>query len=103
MKNKTFIIKTLYNKDSKSQTVVFEGDLGIKNAESIKTSVQTLKINSDSVSIHLKNVEKLDITTIQILRAMRFDLTGKGKKINIILELPHEIERLLNNTGFDKL
>ena len=103
MKNKTFIIKTLNNKDPKSQTVVFEGDLGIKNAELIKTTVQTLKFNSDSVSIHLKSVEKLDITTIQTLRAMKIALTGKGKKINMIFELPHEIERLLKNTGFDKI
>jgi anti-anti-sigma regulatory factor len=103
MKNKTFIIKTLNNKDPKSQTVVFEGDLGIKNAELIKTTVQALKFNSDTVSIQLKSVEKLDITTIQTLRAMKIALAGKGKKINMILELPNEIERLLKNTGFDKI
>ena len=81
MKNKTFIIKTLNNKDSKSQTVVFEGDLGIKNAEAIKNTIQTLRFNSDTVSIHLKSVEKMDITTIQILRALNIALTDKGKKI----------------------
>jgi len=103
MKNKTFIIKTLNNKDSKSQTVVFEGDLGIKNAELIKNTVQALKFNSDSVSIHLKSVEKMDITTIQILRALKIALTSRGKKISMIMELPHEIERLLKNTGFDNI
>jgi anti-anti-sigma regulatory factor len=103
MKNKTFIIKILHNKDSKGQTILFEGDLGIKNAEAINATVKTLKFNSDTVSIHLKSVEKLDITTIQVLRALGISLTEKGKKIDLILELPHEIERLMKNTGFDKI
>jgi anti-anti-sigma regulatory factor len=103
MKNKTFIIKTLNSKDSNSQTVVFEGDLGIKNAEAIKSAVQALKLNSDSVSFHLKSVEKMDITTIQTLRALSLSLKGKGKEINIIKDLPQEVERLLKNTGFDNL
>lgn len=103
MKNKTYIIKTINNKDSKSQTVVFEGDLGIKNAEVIKNTVQALRFNTDSVTIHLKSVEKMDITTIQILKAVKIALTAKGKKISMEMELPHEIERLLKNTGFDKI
>jgi anti-anti-sigma regulatory factor len=103
MKNKTFIIKTLNSKDSKSQTVVFEGDLGIKNAEAIKNTVETLKLNSDTVSFHLKSVEKLDITTLQTIRAFSKVLTDKGKNISMVTDLPQEIERLLKNTGFDKI
>lgn len=103
MKNRTFIIKTLNNKDSKGQTVIFEGDLGIKNAEPIKNTLQTLKISADIVSLHLKNVEKLDITTLQIIKAFKTSLSDKNKTISMITELPQEIERLLNNTGFDKI
>jgi anti-anti-sigma regulatory factor len=103
MKNRTFIIKTLNNKDSKGQTIIFEGDLGIKNAEAIKNTLQTIKVSSDTVSLHLKNVEKLDITTLQILKAFETNLSDKQKTINIVTELPQEIERLLNNTGFDKI
>ncbi len=102
MKNKTFIIKNMAGKDPKIMTVVFEGDLGIKNAEDIKKTVQTLKFNADSVTLQLKNVEKLDITTIQTLRALRKSLNDKGKNVSLTSSVPQEIERLLSNTGFDK-
>jgi len=102
MKNKTFIIKNLTGKDPKIQTVVFEGDLGIKNAEDIKKSIQTTKFSVDTVIFQLKNVEKLDITTIQTLRALRSSLRDKGKNVTLTSDVPQEIERLLLNTGFNK-
>ena len=100
MKNKTFIIKTLNSKDTKGQTLLFQGDLGIKNAIAIKDAIQVLKINTESVTIQLKNVEKLDITTIQNICALRNSLTATGKKVDVHLELFQDIERLLLNTGF---
>jgi anti-anti-sigma regulatory factor len=102
MKNKTFNIRTLIDKDLKEQSVIFEGDLGLNNAEAIKKTIQTLKLNGEAFTIHLKNVEKLDITLIQIIKALRIALFNKGKKTKILSELPQDIERLLKNTGFDK-
>lgn len=101
MKNRSFSVVGIDGKGSKGKTVVFEGDLGIKNAEAIRTTVSTMKYTSDAITIHLKNVEKLDITTIQNIRALRKKLNDGGKKITIKSELPQEIERLLGNTGFD--
>jgi len=100
MKNKPFSIVNL-SKGAKGQTVVFEGDLGIKQTEAIKNTMQTLKFNSDVITLQLKNVEKLDITTIQNIRALKNMLTSKGKQVTVISEIPQEIERLLNNTGFN--
>jgi hypothetical protein len=103
MKNKTFIIKTLNEDGSKAETLVIEGDLGIKNAEAIKSAIKSINIKMNSVKIYLKNVGKLDITTIQTIRAFSNDLGNKGKTVSLIAELPSEIERLLTNTGFDKI
>jgi len=100
MKNKPFSIVNL-SKGAKGQTVVFEGDLGIKQTEAIKNTMQTLKFNSGVITLQLKNVEKLDITTIQNIRALKNMLTSKGKQVTVISEIPQEIERLLNNTGFN--
>ncbi len=100
MKNKPFSITNL-NKGSKGQTIVFEGDLGIKYTEAIRNTLKTLKFNSDIITLQLKNVEKLDITTIQNIRALRDALSGRGKKVTVTSELSQDIERLLLNTGFD--
>lgn len=102
MKNKTFLIKTLNSKDTKEQSVVFQGDLGIKNAEAIRNAMQALTFSSESVIIQLKNVEKLDITSIQNIRALKNSLKENGKKVEVYSELSQELERLLTNTGFDK-
>jgi len=101
MKNKTFNIVSMNGKGTKGQTIVLEGDLGIKNTEAIKNALQSLKINSDTITFKLRSVEKLDITSIQNIRALKNALTEKGKNVSVTSELPPEIERLLNNTGFD--
>jgi anti-anti-sigma factor len=103
MKNKTFLIKNLTGKDPKVQTLTFEGDLGIKNAEEIKKTIQTMKFSADLVSLQLKNVEKLDITTIQTIIALKNSLKTRGKDVSLTSALPQEIERLLSNTGFEKI
>jgi anti-anti-sigma regulatory factor len=102
MKSRTFNIKTLNSKDPKNQTVVFEGDLGIKNAEGILETIRSLKFSAETVTLNLKSVEKLDITTIQNIRALKSELTTLGKKVEVNAQINPEIERLLINTGFDK-
>jgi len=102
MKSKTFIIKTSNDKNSKTVTVILEGDLGIKNAVAIKNSIQAIKFNTNSVVLNLKNVEKLDITTVQTINALRTALRSNGQKTELIAELPADIEKLLKNTGFSK-
>jgi anti-anti-sigma regulatory factor len=102
MKNRTFNIKTSVSKDTNVQTVVFEGDLGIKNAEPILEAIKALKFNAATIILNLKSVEKLDITTIQCLRALRNHLNGLGIKTEVNSHVSPDIERLLINTGFDK-
>lgn len=101
MKSKAYNIRISNGKDSKSQTISFEGDLSIKNISSIKRSIQAIKVIRDSVVIHLKGVEKLDITSIQLIKAFRASLINNGKSIQTISELTPDIESLLMNTGFD--
>lgn len=99
MKSKTFNIVS--SKGPKGVTVILEGDLGIKNTEAVRNALMALKLNSDSVTFHLKNVEKLDITSIQNIRALKNNLVSQGRKVTVNAELPPEIERLLKNTGFE--
>ena len=102
MKNKTFSIKTSIDKSSKVQNLFFEGNLALINASAIKKTIQAMTFKSDSVIIHLSSVEKLDITFIQIIRALRIVLEKEGKKTSTVSEVPGDIERLLTNSGFYK-
>jgi anti-anti-sigma regulatory factor len=101
MKNKSYNIKISEDKVLKSHTVTMEGDLGLKNAIALKQTFQMQKFKHDTVLFQLKNVEKLDITTIQTLRAIRLALNKTGKKTQMQADLTPEVERLLKNTGFD--
>lgn len=101
MKSKTYNIKNSDDRELKLQTVMMEGDLGIKNSLAVKQTIQGIKFKGETVLFQLKNVEKLDITTIQTLRAIRTALNKTGKKTKLQAELTPEVERLLKNTGFD--
>ena len=100
MKNKTFSIKTSIDTSSNVQNLFFEGNLALINAAAIKKTIQTMSFKSDSVIIHLRSVEKLDITFIQIIRALRIALENDGKQTSTVAVVPGDIERLLTNSGF---
>jgi anti-anti-sigma regulatory factor len=101
MKSKTFNIRTSNNNSSKVQTIHLEGDLGINNSVAIKKSIAEMSFTGETVAIQIKNVERLDVTFLQILRALKTSLEKDGKKTDIISEIPKDIELLLLNTGFE--
>lgn len=103
MKNITFSITTSINRALKAQTLTFEGDLGIKNAGEILKIIQGIKFTVESVTIQLKNIEKLDITSIQTIRALCIALNSQGKKTEIVSGISENFERLLINTGFSNI
>lgn len=100
MKMKTFSINRSVQADS--QTFVMEGDLSIRNAAAIRKTILSHKAG-ESVELHLKNVEKLDITTVQLIFSFRNFIESQGKKFNIIPELKPETEKLLKTTGFENI
>jgi anti-anti-sigma regulatory factor len=101
MKNKTFNIKTSNNNSSKVQTILLEGDLSINNSVAIKKSVQAMSFTGDSVVIQIRNVDRMDITFLQTLKALKTSIEMNGKKTEINSEIPKEIELLLLSTGFE--
>jgi hypothetical protein len=103
MKSKTFNIKSSIDKLLKVQTLIFEGDLGISNANDIGKTIQSISFSGDKVVIHLRSVVKLDITFIQLIRALQIALENDGKKTEIITEFTQEIERSMISSGVDKI
>lgn len=103
MKQKTFNCKIVAGKDLTSQTLVLEGDLGMRNSTAIGAFLNSAVFNAENVNVHLKNVEKLDITTIQYVKALEQQLVRNNLKVGIIAELPDELKSLLANSGFSTL
>jgi anti-anti-sigma regulatory factor len=103
MKQKTYNCRLIAGKDGKCQSLILEGDLGLRNSSAIGTFLNSAKFNSEKIIIQLRNVEKLDITTIQYLIALQHHLILNKVQTEINAELPEEITRLLGNTGFSSL
>ena len=100
MKQKSFNIRNITGKGDKAQTLILEGDLGIKNAAAMTKTLLSLKFNGEKLIFNLRKVEKLDITTIQVVRSFEKHLTDMGIKIEITSEFSDDIKKLLANTGF---
>lgn len=98
MKQKSFSLRNI--EESGSKSLVAEGDLGIKNAASLRKSLLETGFSSGENILNLRNVEKLDITTIQLITSLRKQLEGSGKKLIVKAELPDGIMKLMANTGF---
>lgn len=99
MKQKSFSIRN--NEESGSnKSWVLEGDLGLKNAASLRKSLLETRFANGENVMHIRNVEKLDITTIQNIQSLRKQLESSGKKLVVEAELPDSILRLMANTGF---
>ena len=103
MNKNTFDIKSRKEKGSKTQTLVFEGDLSFKNAVLIKKRMDALKITGDTIRFQLLNVDNLDITFIQMIYSLVSPLKNKGKEIEIISEIPEDMKKVLINAGFKEM
>jgi ABC-type transporter Mla MlaB component len=103
MKQKTFNCKINEGDNPGSQTLVLEGDLGMRNSSAIGTFLNAATFNCEKVTVHLKNVEKLDVTTIQYVKALEQQLLRNQLQVGIVAELPEELKRLLANSGFSTL
>jgi ABC-type transporter Mla MlaB component len=102
MKNKTFKFKSSIDGNMNWQEMILEGDLGIRNSLSLKKFLHTVDICCENIKINLKNIEKLDITTIQNLIAfVKFQNTQK-RSAQISADLNNEYNKLLRNTGFEQ-
>jgi ABC-type transporter Mla MlaB component len=98
MKQETYIIRKSRD-DNGNSRIVIEGDMGIRNITSIKNSLASMDIRGGTVDIEITNVEKLDITTVQVLAAFKEKLIKNGCKTVITATLPGEIRTLFTKAG----
>lgn len=79
--------------------LVIEGELVIKNADLIKKKlVQTLQ-DFQKIKIELRNIERLDISAIQLILAFRKSALMQGKAVIIIPENTKYVSSVLQLSG----
>lgn len=98
MKKETYIINTNRGKKGDYE-LVLEGDLSIKNILSIKNALPDTEIRKCNVTLKLRNIEKLDLTTIQVLDAYKRKLNDNGCETVVSAILPEEIQGLITKSG----
>lgn len=82
--------------------VLISGSLEIRDAAEIKNELLLLLTNHGHVELHFKNIEKTDLTALQLLMALLRSASDQGKKVDYIFEPTAYISEVLNNSGFNK-
>lgn len=103
MKTPDYRITTTEADEGHILEIVIEGDLGLKNAGRIYKALRMLKTSCGTVNLKLKNVGRLDITTLQTVRVFRNMLSEQGKSLKAEAELGEEVQGLLRNSGFSTI
>jgi ABC-type transporter Mla MlaB component len=81
--------------NNKVATIFLEGNLEIKNAGTIKRDFITAIEKFDYMEVVLKNINKIDMGFLQLLKSMRESARKFNKTIKYDLELPEDIRSLI--------
>lgn len=101
-KNYGIIITPSKRKKVKKTNVELSGDLSINNIESIDKKVRPILNNYDKIDLYLKDVDKYDLSTIQLLHTYStlHDTDDKVKLLKVIATLPNDLQKLTQISGF---
>ncbi len=96
MKTTTYKISILKNKkNNKTGIITLEGDLSLKNIKVIKEKIHQGIGKFDQLEIHIKNVDNIDVTLIQLLISV--NQTKKLRKVNITVK--EQMRNMLETAG----
>lgn len=87
------------NKEKKAD-VLLQGELSIYNAEEIKKKLISAVNKHKNINVTLKNIENLDLAGIQLLYSCSKTCSKLNKKVTFNIELPRDIETIIENSGF---
>lgn len=83
------------------QTII-NGGLEIRDSVEMKNELLLLLTNHDHVELHFKNIDKIDLTALQLLMALSRSASDQGKNVHYVFEPTAYISEVLNNSGFNK-
>ncbi|MBF0270700.1 MAG: STAS domain-containing protein [Magnetococcales bacterium] len=76
------------------------GDLTIRNAADFKEAMANAMYQSNHLELNMSEVERVDLTTLQILCAAQRTLLKKGNTLTISGTLPSALRETVQQAGF---
>ena len=98
MKNNT--LKTTKTKNQGVKAVM-EGDLIVRDSQEIKQELQNLIENHQSVEIYFENINRIDVTAIQLLLALSKSAAKQEKTVNYHFQKTEYICNILSICGMN--
>jgi len=100
MTKPNFNVHTRYDKKSKTQVLLLEGETGLKYIDRIKSRIDSINFESSKIIIELKDINSIDLSAIQLVYSLKKTLCEKGKMVEIVSEMPEDIIPVIRNAGF---
>jgi len=91
------------NKQKGISNIEIQGSLTIENCDSIKKKLIEALNNFNELNITLKNINKIDISVIQLFYSLNKTYNEKNKKIIFGTDFSDEISELLKHSGLDNV
>ncbi|MCK5823175.1 MAG: STAS domain-containing protein [Bacteroidales bacterium] len=97
--------KLIQNSDKKNKisNIEIQGNLTIKNSDSLKKKLIESEEKYNELNITLKDIEKIDVSAIQLFYSLKKNCNEKNKKIIFNTHFSDEISELLKHSGLDKI
>ncbi len=89
------------NNSRRQKTVlVLEGDLTVDKAGALKIMLQDALKSAESVAIHFKDNQKIDITFLQLVCSAHHSAFLSGKDLNLSEQMPDNLKNTLKSAGY---
>ncbi len=98
---KSYTIKI--NEKKNNTEILLSGNLTISNSESIYKKILSIVTTSKKTTIHLNNIENIDLTMVQILHSVKRTILKEGKEFTTIANLPKDLSLLMDKSGFKNI
>ena len=103
LKDATIYVQPSRRKKIKKTKVLLEGSLTISNVGQFMKEVTPLFDTFDYVDFQLKNIDRLDLSYIQLLFHLKSFYGQRNKSVTIDSELSGEIKKIVVQSGFEDL
>ena len=79
------------------------GDLSVNNLNEIVTKFREAEKEYDNLEVNIGDVVAFDIAAIQLLLSLKKTCLRHKKKISFNIDIPKDIMKLINITGFSNI
>jgi ABC-type transporter Mla MlaB component len=83
------------------EEVVMEGELTLRHASAIRTSLLKALQEYDVLRISVQHVTSIDLSCIQLLYSTMHTSAAMKKQVDLNFHLPTDLESLLMKAGFE--